>query len=451
MNVTEKSKVESLDDEVTAEREKLFFEGTSTPSAFGFSALASDPDPAALPVDIAAAGVAADDLESKEDEQLLKDAVKFDELGRGVDVATGAVRTRLFEAPVFVQRYSAVANNAKTTATFTVTDNQHEYFQERSKMAEASGSYGLFSGGASYSSRSTLNTTSYSLHLRGFARNVRPVIHFDTSKIKLTEQAVAFLKQDHSELDLLEQFGDSVIVGVLTGNEVAVDIKIDTKTRAEFKTVKAELNAAMEGFASGSASFSNTVKEVSKSRDVTVSIHEFGKAVKKIPTDKDSLVAVLNDALSPKNNTGLILRYITRKISSFIVDGEVLDWVDQDLLYLRADVDKAHAEHQEYLDQALIDAKHVLANKEDFDEATLQRATSDIEKIAVDRERLTDNYRVFEKRVWSDGVTSDIAKTITQFKETEFQEYLQKVDKPPAPRRRKRRRRFRITIGPLKI
>lgn len=366
---------------------------------------------------------------------------QFDEIGKGFDTAQELVRSVVLSGDLFEQLNSDADDTLPLRVEYSFIENQHTYSETVTRLAAAKGRYKLFKAGGDYSRITETNTNSYSLHVCAFVRRVDPAVRFDSRTTKMNPSAQSFLEKNTDPGQRVIQFGDRVVTGVVTGNELFIDFSVETASRTEKDSLRASLKASYGELVSGSGSFSKLVTDTKSSKNVRLSALGYGGSLDRAPLDPGAIQDQINKVLQDQSRNGIILSFLTQRMREVLIDGIPLDFVEPRQVAERIAAAISFDENVEYLTQADIDARYAINNKSEFDDQTLERASKDIETILVAKENISSMYSDLLVHFEENGKNSELTRHLIQYAEPKFDVYLQKEPAPPAPPPRKKRKR----------
>lgn len=169
-----------------------------------------------------------------------------------------------------------------------------------------------------------------------------------------------------------------------------IDIKFETSSRSAKSNCKASFSASYGKLASGTGSYSQVISEAKHYKNVTVNIiGVMSGGVPKEFTVNESQ-QIIERFLANQDKQTNVWEMNLRPVSDLSLRGRKLDWVDFQALRLRSNFLAEAESSMEYLHYGEIDAQYVRDNQNEFDDATIQRASKDLQDIAVARKKIDD-------------------------------------------------------------
>jgi hypothetical protein len=270
------------------------------------------------------------------------------------------------------------------------------------------------------------------------ARRVDQSFQLNKNTIRLIKEAEQATLGERDPNRRLRDWGDTFVAGVVPGSELLIDIKFETSSRSAKTDCKASMSASYGKMVSGSGSYSQVISSAKSYKKVTVDI--VGVDATGVPKQytADEAQKMVEHFLATPDKQSSVWEMNLRPVSDLSLRGRKLDWVDFQGIRRRENFLAAAEVSMAYLHYGQIDAEYVRDNPSEFDKATFDRASKDLQDIVVARKKLLDIGEDAYADFRNDG------KTGAKFDVARFDGVMPKLDEyvqqertpPPTPKPR---------------
>jgi hypothetical protein len=357
-----------------------------------------------------------------------------DQVGRGCDTTFDELRRPMITGTLIRSPIAPTEFDVRNGLKWKMIETQTDYYSLTRKSARAKGRYKLFKARGSGSKASEFTSNSYSLHICALARRVDQSFQLNKDTIRLTKEAEQVILGERDPNRRLRDWGDTFVAGVIPGSELFIDIKFETSSRSAKTDCRTSISASYDKMVSGSGSYSQVISKAKFYKTVTVEI--VGLDDKGVPKQytADEAQKMVEHFLATPDKQSSVWEMNLRPVGDLSLRGRRLDWVDFQAIRRRENFLAEAETSMTYLHYGEIDAEYVRDNSSEFDKATFDRASKDLQDIGVARKKLLDIGEDAYAAFRNDGKTG--AKfVLARFDGVmpELEEYVQRERTPPPP------------------